>query len=150
MFRYHLRLILLYLRWRLAGKPRGTVSRVPMRASAMDCDMLGHINNARYLELLDCGRVSLFLRLGLFERGRKEGFVLLVGGVNILYRREIRWRTRFMIESRVDRIDGKAIVIKSQMFVGDKVANEAEVNILVVKAGKVVDPSFLFPELSAP
>ncbi len=146
MFRYHLRLILITLRWLFAGKPRGVASRVEMRASAMDCDLLGHINNARYLELMDAGRVRLFLQRGFFKRGRDEGFVMLVGGVTIRYRKEINWRTQFVIETEVDRIVGKAIVIRSRILVGDVVATEAETNILVVQKGKVVDPAFLFPK----
>ena len=146
MFRYHFRMILLFIRWVFAGKPKDSLSRVTMRASAMDCDVLGHINNARYLELMDSGRVMLFLQLGLFERGRREGFTLLVGGVTIRYRKEIRWRTKFVIETQVDRIDGKAIVVKSRMLLGEALANEAEVNMLVLRKGKVVDPAFLFPD----
>jgi YbgC/YbaW family acyl-CoA thioester hydrolase len=147
MFRYHLRLAALYLRWRLAGRPAGSLSTLRLRASAWDCDWLGHINNGRYLELFDCGRVDLFLRLGLLSRARRENWHLVVGGMNVRYRREVRWGDRFTLETGFLRIDGKTLLFRQVIRKGDTVATEAEATIVVVKRGKAVTPDFLRPLL---
>lgn len=149
MFRYHLRLARVYLRWRLAGKPRGLTSRIEFRASAFDCDWYGHINNARYLEYLDCGRTDFLLRSGLAAHSRANHWVPVVGGIRIRYRREIRQGARFEIETTFNRIEGKALVFDQRIWLGETLATEAEAQLLVLQKGKVVNPAFLLPLLEA-
>jgi YbgC/YbaW family acyl-CoA thioester hydrolase len=150
MLRYHLRILYFYLRWRWAGKPLEPVSRLTLRASVFDCDLLGHINNARYLEIFDAGRTDLFLRLGLFDAARKGRWLMVVGSINVRYRRELRRGVRFTMESTFVRIEGKAMVYAQRIFLGEMLATEAEVHILVVKEKKVIAPDFLLPVLPLP
>jgi YbgC/YbaW family acyl-CoA thioester hydrolase len=148
MFRYHLRLIWIFLRYLRAGRPRAAASTLVFRASWFDCDALGHINNARYLEYFDAGRVDLLLRNGVFKDGKQNGYHLLVGGTTVRYRREVRWGKRFRLESAFARLDGKAVVIAHKIFLGETLATEAEVSVLCVQGGKVVDAGFLLPLLT--
>lgn len=145
MFRYHFRILWIYLRWRFAGKPQALESRLSMKASASDCDWLGHINNARYLEIFDAARTDLILRSGVAAAARDQKFIALVGTTHVRYRKEVKRGTRFEVVSRYARIDGKAVVISQQIFLGDQLATDGEISVLVVKAGKVVDPDFLRP-----
>jgi thioesterase-3 len=147
MIRYHWRLIRNYLRWRMAGKPRGLLSRVQFKASAMDCDVIGHINNARYLEFLDCGRTDFILRSGLAAKSRDQKLLLVVGSINIRYRKEVKRGARFAVETTFARIDGKAIVFSHKIFVGDQLMTEAEAACLCLKDKKVISPEFLLPLL---
>lgn len=149
MLRYHLRLIWVFLRWLVQGKPRAVASELRFRASWFDCDALGHINNARYLEYFDAGRVDLMLRNGVFLAGKQQGFHALVGGTTVRYKREVRWGKRFRLVSGFARIDGKAVVFSHQIVIGETVATDAEVSVLVIRGGKVVDPGFLLPLLTS-
>ncbi len=147
MFRYHLRILAVVARWWRQGKPRGAVSRLRLRASRADCDWLGHINNARYLELFDAGRTDLFLRLGLFEQARREKWHMVVGTMNVRYRKEVRAGARFEIESRYESIQGKALLIRQRIWLGDTLATDAEAHVLIVRDRKAADPAFLLPLL---
>jgi YbgC/YbaW family acyl-CoA thioester hydrolase len=148
MFRYHARVALAYFRWRWAGKPRATESRLTFKATAADCDWLNHINNARYLEFLDAGRVDLFLRLGIMEKASREKWHMVVGGLQIRYRKEVRRGAKFTLISQFLRIDGKSMVVEQKIYVGDVEATAAEVQVLAVRGGKVVAPDFLLPLLA--
>lgn len=143
MFRYHFRILWVYLRWRLAGKPRGNVSRLSLRAKAADCDWLGHVNNARYLEIFDAARTDLILRNGMAAMARAEQFIAVVGTINCRYRREVKRGARFVVESRFARFEGKAVVFSQKIFLGDTLATEAEASVLLVRGGKVLDPAIL-------
>lgn len=147
MIRYHWRLVSNYLRWRLAGKPKSKVSRVSFRATALDCDVIGHINNARYLEFMDCGRTDFMLRSGLAKHAHDQKLLMVVGSINIRYRKEVKRGARFDLETSFARIDGKAIVFSHKIFVGDQLMTEAEASCLCVKDRKVVAPDFLLPVL---
>ncbi len=145
MLRYHARLARNYLRWRLEGKPHAEKSVLHFRASALDCDWFGHINNARYLEFFDAGRTDLFVRMGLFEHANAHGWTAVVGTMNVRYRREVRMGKRFTLETSIDRIEGKTVVFVQKIFLGETLATEAECHVVVVKNRKAVDAGFLAP-----
>ena len=149
MIRYHLRIVKVYLQWRLAGKVRSPESRLTFRASPFDCDWLGHINNARYLEYLDAGRSDLMLRLGLFQHASQNKWHAVVGTINVRYRKEVRGGQKFTLVTRFDRLEGKAMVFHQQILLGDTVATNAECFVIVVRDKRAADPSFLLPLLQA-
>lgn len=147
MFRYHIRIVKVFLQWRLGGRVRSSESRLRFRASPFDCDWLGHINNARYLEYLDAGRSDLMLRMGLFDHARRNAWHAVVGTVNVRYRREVRAGKKFTLVTRFDRIEGKAMVFQQQIMLGDTLATEAECYVIAVRDRRAADPSFLLPLL---
>ncbi len=77
------------------------VSDLSFRAWPWDCDNNLHITNGRYLMLADIGRFDLFLRFGLWSEAMKRGWAPMLGGVNIVFRKEIRIWREFTLRSRI-------------------------------------------------
>lgn len=65
------------------------------------CDYQRHMNNARYLEMMDYGRTQFFVRSGLlrsFMRGEVSG---VAAATQIVYRRSIEWMEPFQLETQL-------------------------------------------------
>lgn len=76
-------------------------SRLEMRVRLRDCDVLMHVNNGRYLSLMDLGRIDHSGRSGLIAACRERGWNAVAGGATIRFRRELRWRTRYALRTRI-------------------------------------------------
>ncbi|WP_316316330.1 acyl-CoA thioesterase, partial [Clavibacter michiganensis] len=66
-----------------------------------DLDLFGHVNNGRYLTIMDVARLDLLVRSGLWSRIRARGWYPVVAGQTITYRRSLTLGQRFVVESRV-------------------------------------------------
>jgi acyl-CoA thioesterase FadM len=75
-------------------------ARLQLRVRARDCDWYGHINNGRYLSLMDLGRIDLVVRCGFYDACREHGWKPVAAGATIRFRRELRWRMRYELVTR--------------------------------------------------
>jgi acyl-CoA thioesterase FadM len=75
-------------------------SVVRMRVRPSDCDVMLHVNNGRYLSLMDIGRIDLAGRCGLIREFRKRGWHAVAGGATIRFRRELRLGMRYVLRTR--------------------------------------------------
>ena len=96
-------------------------SSIVQRVLPNDCDMNLHVNNGRYLSLMDLGRIDHVTRSGWWRVFRARGWNPVAAGVTIRYRRELRigrryrlftkclgWTERWIFfEQRFERMDGK-------------------------------------------
>jgi acyl-CoA thioesterase FadM len=81
--------------------------RQPLRAWPWLCDQLGHINNARYVDLLGYGRLHWLLETGLFGPVLKQRMSFVIAGVGGVYRRPIPRMGHFVLESRLAAYDAR-------------------------------------------
>jgi acyl-CoA thioesterase FadM len=77
------------------------VSRLAFRVLPTDLDLNGHMNNGRYLTLMDLGRLDHVLRSGLWRPIWQNGWAPMLGSAVIRYRRELRLFQRFELETRI-------------------------------------------------
>ncbi|MFM1813956.1 MAG: hypothetical protein RLZ98_651 [Pseudomonadota bacterium] len=99
----------LYLRliWMLLGawrKPRlGPADKAVLRSIVfpLDLDLNMHMNNGRYLTLLDLGRIEMMIRLGFVPAIRKYKWNPVVGAQKIAFLKALGPFQRFEIHSRV-------------------------------------------------
>jgi acyl-CoA thioesterase FadM len=75
--------------------------RVRMRVWPNDIDLNLHLNNARYLNLMDYGRTHLLARSGLLEHILRSRWQPLVGAVWMTYRRSLPVFSQFTLASRL-------------------------------------------------
>lgn len=77
------------------------MSRIWFRALPLDCDLNFHLNQARYSNLTDLGRLDWLVRsgLGAFISQRKCAPIVL--NIHMEYRREIKPFERFSLETRI-------------------------------------------------
>jgi len=126
------RLLLLY--WRLRGQQAvGLLDEIPleMRVWPTDLDALGHVNNGRYLTLMDLGRLALMQRTGLLAVARRNRWLPLVRGIEIEYLRPLMPWQRYTLCSRVMSWDGKWIYLEHRFVSGDTVHARAHVRGLL-------------------
>ncbi len=100
------------------GRKRGftDISRSRFRVWPTDLDLLGHMNNGKYLSIMDVGRFDLIQRNGVMDLFRREGWYPVVVGQTISYRKSLNPWKRFWIESRILGFDEQAVYME-QRFV---------------------------------
>ncbi|WP_193107464.1 thioesterase family protein [Brachybacterium sp. FME24] len=115
-------------------------SHTRFRVNPADLDLQRHMNNGRYLTLMDLGRMDLMLRSGFWKRIVEEGWYPVVAGQSITYRRSLQLWQSFDLSSRVLGYDERWIYMEQVFRVGDKVYADAVVRArFLKKTGGSVD-----------
>lgn len=77
-----------------------------------DLDIYGHMNNGRYLTLMDLGRMDWIVRTGLGKTAAKEGWQPLVASVKMDYRKSFLVFETFELRTRILGWDDKWFFIE--------------------------------------
>lgn len=110
-------------------------SHLKFRVWPTDLDPNIHMNNARYLALMDLGRVDLLARSGLLRTALKRRWQPVLGGSTIRFRRPLRPFQRFTLTSRLVSWDDKWLYIEHRVETAHGLAAVALVKGLFVAAG---------------
>lgn len=78
-----------------------------LRILPNDLDINRHLNNGRYLTILDLGSVDLFLRSGILFRAIRNGFRPMIGGLIITYRKGLSLFERYTLTMRLEAWDDR-------------------------------------------
>ncbi len=90
-----------------------------MRVWPNDVDFNFHLNNARFLSVMDYGRVHLLARGGVVKTILRERWVPVVGAVWITYRRSLPLWAPFTLSTRMVGWDNRWFYME-QVFTGDE------------------------------
>ncbi len=93
--------------WRRPRLAPLDASVVHFRVWPNDLDLNFHMNNGRYLSLMDLGRVDLMVRNGIGRLVIRLGWQPVIGAVTIRYRRPLEPFDRYALASRVVSWDEK-------------------------------------------
>jgi acyl-CoA thioesterase FadM len=113
----YFRLILVLISGLLA-KTRTSIMDVHglwFRVLPNDLDTNLHMNNGRYLTIMDLGRTDAILRSGLFRPVIKEKWMPVIAGVSMIYRRSLSPFERYRLETHLIGWDDKWIYME-QVF----------------------------------
>lgn len=133
-----LRVLLSAWRRRDLGVWDTAVTRYRVRPT--DLDSGGHMNNAKYLALMDLGRVDQLLRSGLWHAAGRRGWYPVVAAQTIRYRRSLRPRQAFELHTRMLGVDERALYVEQQFRVGEELYARAVVQTRFLrKTGGSVD-----------
>jgi acyl-CoA thioesterase FadM len=103
--------------WRRPALDAGSaLSVLTFRVSPLDLDVSLHMNNGRYLTLMDIGRLDFLVRTGLWRAVRKHRWTPIASAIAIRYRRELRPFATFRLETRLVSW-AQAGVVMEQVFV---------------------------------
>lgn len=80
-----------------------------------DIDINRHLNNGRYLALMDLGRIDLITRCGLLPAIRKRRWMPVLAASTVRYRRSLKTFERYRMRSRLICWDDKWLYIEHQM-----------------------------------
>lgn len=108
--------LMLTARWRPALRLPEAASVLRLRVWPTDLDPSMHVNNGKYLSMMDLGRLDLMVCAGLWRAILKHGWTPIASNVLIRYRREMRLGQRFRLETRLLTWDASNVVIE-QVFV---------------------------------
>jgi len=133
--------ILWYL-LRLHGKPGlkmpDDTSIVRFRVWPTDLDTSAHMNNGRYLTLMDLGRLDVMVRSGLWRPILRHKWTPIATAVMIRFRRELRLWQRFRLESRIVAWDESTVVME-QVFAIDGGRRDGQVAARALFKGGLYD-----------
>lgn len=154
----YVRLLLVYLRrFRAPRVGLWDEVRTPFRVLPTDLDVLRHMNNARYLALLDLGRMDLMLRSGFWKKIADRGWYPVVTAQTITYKRSLELWQRFELTTRVLGFDERHVYMHQEFHRGGKVIARAVVQARFLRrSGGTVAPTELIelaggaPELELP
>jgi acyl-CoA thioester hydrolase len=106
------------------AEPREARVRIPIRWR--DLDMLGHVNQSVYHEMLEEGRGALFARL------EDNAFPFVLVHVELDYRAEVRRDHEWVeIVTRVGRVGGKSVTLEERIERSDGVVATEGRSVLV-------------------
>ena len=77
------------------------VSRLTFYVLPNDLDVNLHMNNGRYLTIMDIGRFDLLMRMGLAREARRRKWMPVLSAAKVRFRRELRLFQKFTLESRI-------------------------------------------------
>ena len=96
--------------------------RIQMHVWPQDIDFNLHMNNARYLSVMDYARMHLLARGRLLEHIVRSRWQPLVGAVWMTYRRSLPLFSAFTIASRLMCWDERWFYIEQKFTVGENLA----------------------------
>lgn len=94
--------------------PEGT-SALHYRVWPHDLDVSMHMNNGRYLGIMDLGRLDVIIRSGLWRAVMRHRWTPIASAMVIRFRRELRLFDLYRLETRILAWDELSVVME-QVF----------------------------------
>ncbi len=108
-----------------------------------DLDLGFHMNNGRFVTVLDLCRVDLFVRTGLARLMLKNGWVPLVAEIKMEYLRPLKLFQKYEVKFRVTGWDDKFIYSEHSFISGGKTVAEGKSKGCVRASTGVIHPDRL-------
>jgi acyl-CoA thioesterase FadM len=123
--------------------------RLSMRVWPNDIDFNLHLNNARYLSMMDFGRMHLLARTRILDHVIRSRWTPLVGAVWMTYRRSLPLFARFTLSSRTVCWDERWFYME-QTFTGTEgLAAVGWVKGLLRGRGGILEPQKILDAVSS-
>lgn len=116
-------------------------ARMPMRVWFSDIDINGHINNGRYLTLMDFARLDHSIRTGMAKEALKRKWWPLAGAATVKFRKELKPLERFEAVTRIASWDHKWLYFEHRLVKGDVLHTIAFVKAVVKKGKDTIPPA---------
>ena len=114
----------LRLIWLILTATRRGALKLPVDASVIalrvwphDLDVSLHMNNGRYLTLMDLGRTDILLRSGLWREALANKWTPIASAITIRFRRELRPLQAFRLETRLLCWDATLVVMEQTIVI---------------------------------
>lgn len=113
-------------------------STIALRVWPTDLDVQMHMNNGRYLSLMDLGRIDLLVRSGFFREARRRGWFPLVGAAAIEYRRPLKPFEGYSLTTKLLGWDERWFYLEQHFAKGNKLVAVATVKAMIRSAAGAV------------
>jgi acyl-CoA thioesterase FadM len=125
-------------------------SVVPMKVWPSDLDLNLHMNNGRYLTLMDLGRVDLMIRSGLWRVVVERGWRPVVGSATVRFRRPLGFMASFELHTRLVCWDAKWFFMEQRFEKDGSVCGVGLVKALLRGRGRSVPPGEVLEAMGLP
>ena len=132
-----IRLFFVWLRSLKGFEERGVtdVFKLRLRVLPTDLDLNFHLNNGRYLTLMDLGRFDWISRAGLIGEARKRKWLPVLGAVQMRYRIQLMPFQPYDLETRILCWDDKWVYMEQRFVIASGKKKGAVAAIGIVKGG---------------
>jgi thioesterase-3 len=99
-----------------------------------DIDVIGHVNNAKYLEYMEWARFDWMFQQGFtLEELKRRQIMPVVVSIQINYRKELRMLEQVQVRTSVVKIGEKSFVIRQELYnQQDERAADADVTMVMI------------------
>ena len=115
--------------------PPFEASRLNFRVLPNDLDTNLHMNNGRYLTIMDLGRFDLILRMGLLKAARRNKWMPVLSAAKVRFRRELRLFQKYRLETRIVWWSGSHFVMEHRILTAGKSGEEQIAAIALMLGG---------------
>lgn len=109
-----------------------------MRVWPNDLDLNLHMNNGRYLTLMDLGRLDLLARAGLLRVVLRERWMPVIAGATVRFRRSLAPFERFTLHTRLVGWDARWLYLEQRFMRGGELVASAAVRAAIKGPGGTV------------
>lgn len=106
-------------------------SEIFFRVLPNDLDIFAHMNNGRYLSIMDFGRFHLMAQFNTLKKAYQNGWSPAVGGVKISYIRSLKLFDKYKLTTQIICWDEKWVYMEQQFI---KLNNNQLMATALVKA----------------
>lgn len=133
----YIRLLFVLIRSLFAEKLGGilTPSKIRLRVWPNDLDFNGHMNNGRYLTIMDLGRLDLIMRNGLLKLMMRMKYQPVLAAAQMRFRMQLKPLRPFELQTQVLCWDEKWIYMEQRFLFTTGVKTGAVAAIGLVKGG---------------
>lgn len=135
-FRFFWHLITAFFRDKVIDMLATTSLRFHVLPNDLDLNM--HMNNGRYLSIMDIGRTDFVIRTGIFKHVMRDGQIPVLASANIRYRVQLEPFRAYDLQSRVVCWDEKWFFME-QRFVIVKGKKAGEIAAIAIVKGAFYD-----------
>lgn len=114
-------------------------SVIKSRVWPLDLDANIHMNNGRYLSIMDLGRLDLIVRVGLMKAVLKNKWMPVLSAATIRYRIPLMPFQKFNLETRVVWWDDKWFYMEQKFIIADGGKKDGAVAAIAFVKGSFYD-----------
>ena len=108
---------------------------IRLRVWLNDLDSNGHMNNGRYLTIMDLGRLDLIIRSGILKMMLRRGYQPVLASAQMRYRLQLKPMRPFDLQTRILCWDDKWVYMEQRFLFTTGVKTGAVAAIGIVKGG---------------
>lgn len=106
------------------------------RVSLGDLDLNMHMNNGRYLTIMDLGRFDLLLKAKAFWKLLRLGYYPVVVSESIRFRKSLEPFQKFAVVSKMESWDDKDVFMSQKFLCGGKIVAEGFIKARFKQRGR--------------
>ncbi|MFS0556158.1 acyl-CoA thioesterase [Brevibacillus sp. 179-C9.3 HS] len=110
--------------------------RYALTVRSTDIDVIGHVNNAKYLEYMEWARFEWIWQKGFtLDELKRRAIMPVVVNININYRKELTMREDVTAITTVVKVGEKSFVIRQELYnAADVLVADADVTMVMIDA----------------